>query len=254
MPLIQAVERALSILDLFSEQQTELKITEISRRTGLHKSTLHSLLKTMQIHGYVEQSEPNGPYRLGMKLFERGFLVLKSKDVVAVARPRLAALAGQTGQTTHLGILDGEYGVYVDKVEGERSIIAYSRIGRRMPLHSTAIGKILLAYRSRQELEAILDGYEFAAITENSISDRAALMRVLEGVRESGWAIDEQENVRGVRCAAVPIWNHEGKLVAAVSISTIVENVSRDEFASFIDPLRLTGKGISGDLGFATPR
>lgn len=250
MPLIQSVERALSILDLFSEQRTELKITEISQQTGLHKSTLHSLLKTLQLHGYVEQSEPNGPYRLGMKLFERGFLVLKAKSFVAVARPHLAALALRTGQTTHIGVLDGQHGVYVDKIEGERSIIAYSRIGRQMPLHTTAIGKVLLAFQSRMTRDAILDGYDFGPVTENSIRDPEAFRKALEEVQEQGYAVDEQENVRGVRCAAVPIRDHEGKLAGAISVSTIVENISRDEFASFIDQLRAAGAAISKDLGY----
>lgn len=250
MPLIQSVERALGILDLFSERETELKITEISQRTGLHKSTLHALLKTLQSLGYIEQNEANGPYRLGMKLFERGYLVLKTKDFVSVARPHLVGLAADTGQTTHLGILDGKFGVYIDKVEGERSIIAYSRVGRRMPIHSTSIGKVLAAFQPKPVLDSILDGYDFAAITESTIASPEAFVAALAAVREAGFAIDEQENVRGVRCAAVPIWNHERRLVAAISISTIVENIGMAEFEGFIEKLRRTGTAISRDLGW----
>jgi DNA-binding IclR family transcriptional regulator len=250
MPLIQSVERALGILDLFSERETELKITEISQRTGLHKSTLHSLLKTLQSLGYIEQSEANGPYRLGMKLLERGFLVLKTKDFVSVARPHLVQLAQATGQTVHLGVLDGRFGVYIDKVEGERSIIAYSRIGRRMPVHSTAIGKVLLAFSPKAVVDAALDGYDYERVTENSMTTREALALALETVRTEGVAVDEQENVRGVRCAAVPVWNHERRLVAAVSFSTIAENIPLDEFRSLIGLLRQTGAAISRDLGY----
>lgn len=250
MPLIQSVERALAILDLFNEQETELKITEISQKTGLHKSTLHSLLKTLQSLGYIEQAGPNAPYRLGMKLFERGFLVLKTKDFVSVARPHLERLASETGQTVHLGVQDGKSAVYIDKIEGARSIIAYSRIGRRMPLHSTALGKVLVAFLPKQAAEATLADYDFEAVTEATISNRGAFLVELARVREAGWAIDDQENVRGVRCAAVPVWNHERRLVAAVSASTIVENIDDGEFTTLVERLRKAGEWISRDLGY----
>jgi DNA-binding IclR family transcriptional regulator len=250
MPLIQAVERALNILELFSEQTVELKISEISQRTGLHKSTLHSLLKTLQSLDYVEQNETNGPYRLGLKLLERGNLVMRSRDFVFVARPYLTTLAGQTGQTAHLGVLDGKHGVYIDKIEGERSVIVYSRIGRQMPIHSTAIGKVLLAFQPRSTIERTLDGYDFEACTENTLTRRDAFEAALEAVRADGYAIDEQENVRGIRCAAVPVWNHDRTLVAAISISTVVQNVPFDEFERIVVRLKETGLAVSRDLGF----
>lgn len=250
MPLIQAVERALNILELFSEQKVELNLAEISQLTGLHKSTLHSLLKTLQAQGYIEQTEANAPYRLGVKLLERGYLVQRSRDFIAVARPYLEELSEKTGQTVHLGVLDGKSGVYVDKVEGTRSIIVYSRIGRRMPIHTTAIGKVLLAFQSSAVIGRTLDGYEFESSTENTITRRDVYEAALAKVRSDGFAVDEQENVRGCRCAAVPIWGHDRKLVAAISISTVVENVSMDEFRSFIEQLKVIGARVSHELGY----
>lgn len=104
MPIIQSVERALQILDLFNEQATELKITDISKLMGLSKSTLHSLLKTLQLHGYIDQNPENGKYRLGMKLVERGHFVVGSIDIRQKAKGWLTELSQRTGQTTHLGI------------------------------------------------------------------------------------------------------------------------------------------------------
>jgi DNA-binding IclR family transcriptional regulator len=250
MPLIQAVERALNILELFSEQKVELNLAEISQMTGMHKSTLHSLLKTLQAQGYIEQTGANAPYRLGVKLLERGYLVQRSRDFIAVARPYLESLSERTGQTVHLGVLDGKSGVYVDKVEGTRSIIVYSRIGRRMPIHTTAIGKVLLAFQSPSFIGKTLDGYDFSTSTENTITQRDVYEAALARVRTDGFAVDEQENVRGCRCAAVPIWGHDRKLVAAISISTVVENVSMDEFKAFIEQLKVTGASVSHDLGY----
>lgn len=250
MPLIQAVERALNILELFNEQKVELNLAEISQQTGLHKSTLHSLLKTLQAQGYIEQAEANAPYRLGVKLLERGYLVQRSRDFITVARPYLEKLSEETGQTVHLGVLDGKSGVYVDKVEGTRSIIVYSRIGRRMPIHTTAIGKVLLAFQSPAVIGKTLDGYDFASSTENTITERVVYEAALAKVRSDGFAVDEQENVRGCRCAAVPVWGHDRKLVAAISISTVVENVSMNEFKSFIEQLKTTGANVSHELGY----
>ncbi len=107
MPIIQSVERALTILDLFNEQATELKITDISKQMGLSKSTLHSLLKTLQLHGYIDQNPENDKYRLGMKLVERGHFVVGTMDIRQKAKSWLTDLSQRTGQTTHLGILDG---------------------------------------------------------------------------------------------------------------------------------------------------
>ncbi len=154
MPIIQSVERALQILDLFNEQATELKITDISKLMGLSKSTLHSLLKTLQLHGYIDQNPENGKYRLGMKLVERGHFVVGSIDIRQKAKGWLTELSRRTGQTTHLGILDGREGVYIEKIEGKLAAIAYSRIGRRLPVHATAIGKVLIAWLGEAELNA----------------------------------------------------------------------------------------------------
>src|SRR5437763_708089 len=105
MPIIQSVERALQILDLFDEYSTELKITEISARMDLNKSTIHSLLKTLQKHGYIQQDAENGKYKLGLKLYERGNLAVKNTDIREVSRKYLVEISMQTGHTIHLVIM-----------------------------------------------------------------------------------------------------------------------------------------------------
>lgn len=174
MPIIQSVERALQILDLFNEQATELKITDISKLMGLSKSTLHSLLKTLQLHGYIDQNPENGKYRLGMKLVERGHFVVGSIDIRQKAKGWLTELSQRTGQTTHLGILDGREGVYIEKIEGKLAAIAYSRIGRRLPVHATAIGKVLIAWLGEAELNALLEGYQYTTYTPSTLASREA--------------------------------------------------------------------------------
>src|SRR5690606_37107740 len=109
------------------------------------KSTVHSLLKTLQLHRYIEQDE-NGLYRLGMRLLEKGQLLLSGFDIREVAAAPMQSLCSDTGQTVHLVVRDEAHGVYIDKVEGKKAAIRYSRIGRRVPLHSSAVGKVLAAF------------------------------------------------------------------------------------------------------------
>ena len=239
MPIIQSVERALRILDLFDEHTTELKITEISEKISLHKSTVHSLLKTLQKYSYIDQNPEDGKYKLGLKLAERGNFVISNMDIRKAARKYLLDLSAKTGQTVHLGILDGLEGVYIDKVEGEQSIIRYSRIGRRLPLHSTAIGKVLLANQKQDEIDRLILDYQYQNVTPNTITNEAVFREEIEKIQQQGFALDNQENEQGVRCVAVPILKGDNKVLAAISISTLVSRVSDDELAVFIDSLDL---------------
>ncbi|MCK6689693.1 DNA-binding transcriptional repressor XynR [Enterobacter asburiae] len=250
MPIIQSVERALQILDLFNEQATELKITDISKLMGLSKSTLHSLLKTLQLHGYIDQNPENGKYRLGMKLVERGHFVVGSIDIRQKAKGWLTELSRRTGQTTHLGILDGREGVYIEKIEGKLAAIAYSRIGRRLPVHATAIGKVLIAWLGEPELNALLEGYQYTTYTPSTLASREALMSALAQTRAQGYAQDSEENEQGVRCVAVPVWNHESRVIAALSLSTLTSRVDDAELARFREQLQQAGLELSRALGY----
>lgn len=250
MPIIQAVDRALRILDLFDEHETELKITDISDRIGLHKSTVHSLLKTLQVRGYIAQNPENGKYKLGMKLFERGNFVIQGLDIRTIAKSYLVDLSTKTGQTTHLVILDGKEGVYIDKVEGPMAVVLYSRIGRRIPLHSSAVGKVLIAYKSRSDLQQILEGYVYNRQTEKTISGENEFLEELEKVRNVGYAIDNQENEPGVRCVAVPIRDHSGQVIAAISMSTLISRVNDEELEQFIALLKQASGELSSQMGY----
>jgi len=250
MPIIQSVDRALRILDLFDEYDTELKITEISERMQLHKSTIHSLLKTLQESNYIVQNPENGKYRLGLKLVERGNLVISTMDIRQVAKGYLQDLSKKTGQTTHLGILDGQEGVYIDKVDGEKAVIRYSRIGKRIPLHSSALGKVLLAFQEPKEIKRILEGYAYTRHTENSITSEDELLEELERVNQQGYAIDNLENEQSVRCISVPILNFENKILAAISMSTLISAVNDQQLDAYIKLLKKAGLDLSKKLGY----
>lgn len=248
MPIIQAVDRALRILDLFDEYERELKITEISQRMGMNKSTIHSLLKTLQLHGYIEQNQENGKYRLGMKLFERGNHVVHGLDIRRIAKKHLLDLTMKTGQTVHLVILNGREGVYIDKVEGKGAVL-YSRIGRRVPVHSSAVGKVLAAFAPPETLTAMMNGYEYTPHTANTITDQDRFLLELDRVRQRGYATDNQENEPGIFCVAVPIMDHSGHAVASMSMSSPISGLEDDQFENHLRLLKQTAQNISREMG-----
>lgn len=250
MPIIQSVDRALKIIDLFDEFTPELKIIEISEKMNLHKSTVHSLLKTLEKHQYIDQNPENGKYRLGLKLIERGNCVINTIDIRQVSRNFLVDLSKKTGQTVHLGVLNGKEGVYIDKIEGETAIIRFSKIGKGIPLHTTAIGKVLLAFQDPKETYKLLDDYNFTEQTEHSITDRDRLLAELEVVHQQGYAVDNQENELGVRCIAAPLLNYENKVLGGISVSTLISQIDDEKLAKFIKLLKQTSLEISKKLGY----
>ena len=219
MPIIQSVDRAFKILDLFNELTPELKISEISLKLDLNKSTVHSLLKTLKEHDYIRQNPDSGKYSLGMKLVERSNFLMNSMDIRTMAKPSLVELSVDTGLAVHLVILDDKTGVYIDKVESPNAIIGYSRVGRRVPVHSSAVGKVLVAYQSLDKQETILKDYNYEKFTEKTLTSHRAFLEELAKVQELGYAVDAEENEPGITCIAVPIYDHDAKVAAAISIS-----------------------------------
>lgn len=250
MPIIQSVERALRIMDLFDEYDKELKLTEITERMNLHKSTVHSLLKTLQKHHYIEQNSENGKYYLGMKLFERGHHVIQNLDLRALAREQLVKLSKTTGRTVHLVVLDGKEGIYIDKVESPKAAILYSRIGRRVPIHSSGVGKALVAFKEPGEVEKILEDYEYTKQTKNTITDKETFLKEIETIREQGYAIDNEENEPGVYCVAFPIRDYTGQVIAAISSSTTAGYLTSTEIEEITESLRETANELSNKLGY----
>lgn len=250
MPIIQSLDRALKMLDLFDEFHKELKITEISKRMELHKSTVHSLLKTMQSHGYIEQDSESGKYRLGLKLLERGHFVHQTMDLRLIVRPFIEQLSRQTGQTTHLVVLDGREGVYIDKVDGKQAVIRYSHIGKRVQLHSSAVGKVLIAHQPPFIIEQLMQGYEYKKLTAHTIDNPQDFLAEIEKIKAAGYAIDDEENELGVRCFGIPIRDHSGEVKASISLSLLPARTSEKDIEAYLRLLIKTGEEISAKLGY----
>lgn len=250
MPIIQSLDRALRILDLFDELNPELKITEISQKLDLNKSTAHSLLKTLKHYDYIRQNPETGKYSLGLKLLERSTFLASSMDVRTIAKRMLTELSSKTGCTTHLVVLDGKSGVYIDKVESPANTIVYSRIGRRVPVHSSAVGKALLAYQPEEEIKKILNNYQFSRQTDKTITSKKEFLAELKQVAADGYAMDREENEPGVNCYAVPLYDHTGDVRYAISLSAPLSWFTEENRSGIVRNLKETAATISEQIGY----
>ncbi|MDR7542758.1 MAG: IclR family transcriptional regulator [Armatimonadota bacterium] len=216
---IQAVDRALQILEALAEAGTPLTLSAISARAGLHVSTAYRLLRTLHRRGFVEQDTETGQYRIGVRAFRVGSSFLEEIGLGRRLRPMLADLAARTGETANLVVRDSLEAVYIDHVIGNKVSKLFTEIGQRVPLHCTAVGKVLLAYAPPAERDDLLAHLDLRRLTPNTITSRSALRRELVAVRSAGCAVDREEHELGVACVAAPVWGASGHLVAAMGVS-----------------------------------
>jgi DNA-binding IclR family transcriptional regulator len=196
-----------------------MNITEMSEKLGFYPSTTHRLLDTLKYWGYVEQDSHTQKYQLGLKVLELGMTKLHKMDLVREATPYLEELVNQYNETVHLGALEKGEVMYLAKKESSQTIRMISYVGKRAPLHCTALGKVLLAYLPEEERRKILDGKQLPRLTERTITDKEELEKNLEQIKKQGFALDNEENEKDVCCMAVPIRNYQGAVIAALSIS-----------------------------------
>ncbi len=250
MTIIQSVARALQILELFDESQQSLSIKEISTKLDLNKSTVHSLLKTLKEYGYVVQNEDTADYLLGWKLYERGNMLVSQLDIKSVAAKHLKKLNSIVNETVHLVILVGKQALYIDKINGNNSLVIYSKIGKTVNLHSSAVGKVLTAFLPNEKFNQLFNQYKFQQFTKNTIMDKEILMQELEAVRERGYGYDNEENEVGIICVAMPIYDYTQQVIAAVSVSTPKIKFSKQKEKLVIKNLTHCAEEISNELGY----
>ena len=250
--LIQSVSRALDILEAFAIGQEELGVTELSRKLKLHKNNVFRLLATLETRGYVEQDRETGNYRLGMKTFEVASVFLHHLGVAKQARPVLEQLAGETGETAYLAVLDGPWVVCVDMVETGHAVRVVSQLGRRLPAHAAALGKAQLACRSHEELEQLWKQHELTAVTPRSITAPGRLGEELAQVAAQELALEDEELAPGVRGVAAPVRDYQKRVVGAIGVTGPVLRLTLERLQSELAPrVKAAAHSVSKRLGYA---
>lgn len=214
--IVQSVDRAFSIFELFIRERKPLGITDVAEEVKLHKSVVHRLLATMEAHQLLERSS-DGKYQVGPKCFELGSVYANNLLIIEGKR-FLPELADKMGERAHLGILHQGTVLYLLNQESPKSMRVNAPVGVRNPVNTTALGKVLLAWQNEANAIDILHTQGMPVSTEHSIRTVDAYLAELKQVRERGYALDNEEMSIGFRCAAAPVRDHTKEVIAAISV------------------------------------
>jgi len=250
----QSLERGLAILSSFDSERPLIGVSELSRELALSRSTAHRYIATLAQLGYLQQDPGSKRYRLGPKVLDLGFSAINSMESREVAAPHLRDLSDSTGYTVNMAILDDLDIVYVERCRstraGQREIDLNLHVGSRLPAYCTSLGKVLLAFLPDDEREERLARIDPARRGPNTLTSRTALMAELRRVRETGFAVNNEELAYGLRSIAAPILSHQHVAVAAINLAVHSSMVSIDDLGKRLSPALIrTAAEISARLG-----
>ena len=246
---VRAVERALLILNCFDNNNPERGVSEIAQAVNLHKATTHRIVTTLLNYGYLERADDEQRYRLGLKLASLGYKVIRRMDMRREALPYMAELVEQWNETCDLSMFDEGRVFYVEVLRGSHALTIAAAVGQRLPAHCTASGKLFLAHLPAEELEPLLSN-PLVAYTEKTITSPEKLHSQLEIIRQQGYSFDDEELEEGIRAIAAPIRNHQGAIVAAMSIPGPTNRITQEFIPELAESLVKAANKISHRLGW----
>ncbi|MBT3359566.1 MAG: IclR family transcriptional regulator [Rhodospirillales bacterium] len=244
---VPALGRAAEILDFLSLQNADFPT--VVEKVGLPKSSVYSLIRTLEELGWVRKLPGTQGYALGFKLFELGNLAVSKINIRDQAMGLLHDLCEREAITCHLGCLDGNDGVYLAKVDPKTSILINSWEGKRVALKSSAMGKVFLAWRGSSERKTLIAATPFVARTGKTITDPDTFAQNVAQVRRDGFSVDDEEDVVGIRCVAAPVFNPRGEVNYAISASGSVHEVSSARVPELAQAVTDTARRLSIAIG-----
>ncbi|KNH10917.1 MULTISPECIES: DNA-binding transcriptional regulator KdgR [Vibrio] len=246
---VSSVLKVFNILESLGEQK-EIGVSDLSQRLMMSKATTYRFLQTMKMLGYVSQQGEADRYSLTLKMFELGSKSLEWVDMITIAEKEMRVISEETNETIHLGALDHGSIIYIHKIDSSFALRMHSRVGRRNPLHTTAIGKVLLAERDEEFVRTQLADAEFVKSTKNTLENVDQLVDELKAVKLQHFGEDNEEQEPGLRCIAAPVYDRFGTVIAGVSISFPTIRFDEEKKAYYVELLHNAGRNISKQLGF----
>lgn len=246
---VQSIDRAVAILDCFSEEKKELRLSEISERLGLNKSTVHGIISTLKYHGFISQDEETQKYKLGIRFVQFGDLVINSMNIRNAAVPVIDAVCERIEETVHIAMLDGLDVVWIEKRECTKSIKTSTKIGARLPAYTTADGKIIICYQNKDKIKNYLPK-RIPQYTKNTITNKGEFIKKLEEMKKNGYAIDNEEYVEGLKCVAAPIFDHNGKVRFSLSTTGPAFRMDEERIKELIVIIKEAANEISHRIGY----
>jgi IclR family KDG regulon transcriptional repressor len=246
---VAAVVNAFHIVEILSDDNGQ-GVGEIARILNISKTTTHRLLQSLIEVSLVRQDPDTQKYRLTYRLFELGAKAFGNSSLVQAANGPMTKLNDLTEETIHLGVLDSQSMVYLHKLDAKHTIVLASRVGKVAPLHCTALGKVLLAWRDRATINEIVHDLEYTVRTPRTIRSPEEFVEHLKKVKQDGYALDQEENEEGITCFAVPIFDYNEDTVAGLSISSPNFRLKSEQIPDLIESLKKCGLEISISLGY----
>lgn len=245
---VQSIERAFSILDQIAQHEG-ISLADLSKKVGLHNSTVFHLVRTMVGLGLARQAKDTKRYHLGRTIFRLAARSFSEVELVGIATPFLESLAAQTGESSHFAIRADSGVVIVARVAGTGAFQLVERTGGVRPAHCTALGKVLLAALPEDQLEKILASMELRAFTPKTLTDVDMLREEIHRTRETGVGYDDAELNMEVRCVAAPVHDFRGQIVGAIGISGPVWRLTLPRLQTVADQVKRTAAEMSEELG-----
>ena len=246
---ITALQRGLELLKLFASAEGGLSAKKVGLLSGLPVSTVHRFLANLESSQFLK-SDSEGVFHLGLSCITLGQAAHAQMDIRRISFPFLQELNQRTRETVHLTMRQGLTAVYVEKLDSPEPLRIHSRIGSSVPLHCTAVGKVLLAHLLEPELEKILRQLELRRFTENTVGSIQELQTQLVRVRRDGFACDLEEHEPHIRCVAAPIWDHAGQVNASLSVTGPLVRMPTTRIRQIAPLIREIGIRISHELGY----
>jgi DNA-binding IclR family transcriptional regulator len=247
--MLQTIQKAGELLALYDRDHTEWGVREAATKLKIAKSSAHDIMASLAKLGFLNRTEANR-YRLGWRLVTLSETLLATTELRKEARPVMEELAAQYQETIHLAVLDDTQAVYVDKLEGRQAVrVELTSLGARLYAHCSALGKVLLAYSSEEDVRRIIETGGLPRFTPNTITDEEELSQALAKIRKQGYAYDLEEILLDLCCVGAPIYNHTGQVIAAISMSIPAYRFRRSQ-TEYRDAIVRAAKSISARLGY----
>lgn len=244
--VVKSIYKALDILESISNGRKDAGVQELSVKLGLPSSTTHRILSTLETRGYVKQNSEN-KYSLGLKLLDLQLSLSKDLDLPNLAHPVMQEIVEQTRESTNLAVRENLESIHILRLESPEVLRANVQ-GYRLPIHSSATGKVLLAFAPEAVLNSLPE--QFPAFTEKTITSKEKLIQHLESIRNQGYGVDDEEGFEKVRSIALPIYNHEEQVIAALSIVGPSDRFTFDRIPMSYNLLKSATAEISRKLGY----
>ncbi len=247
--LIQSIKRATDILNIFIHEKNAIGITEFSKHLDLPKTTIQSIVQTLEALTYLEKDPKTSKYRLGPQVFQLGMQYAANMDIVNIGKVWMERLSFQFREPVNVGMLVGNKVVVLLRVDPENRFMTYPQAGSVIPLHTTCIGKILLAYLDNTQRMSILDTYNFEKFTPNTILSREIFLKEIDTVKKERISFENQESVTGMSGIGAPIFNHTNQVIAAFTITGNADRI-HDNKEQIVEAVHYTSREVSLLLGY----